>query len=183
MSVAEKLMTIAQYEKLPDDGQPTELVRGRIVELNIPTPRHGEICSKVTRIVGNHVDDRDLGRVVTNDSGIITQRGPDTLRGADVAYYSIQRLPKGPLPSGYLDVVPELVFEVRSPSDRWSKLLGKVAEYLDAGVTVVCCLDPDDQTLHLYRADQPVVILKPADRFNLPDLLPELDVTVGKFFE
>ena len=37
----------------------------------------------------------DLGRVVTNDSGIVTQRDPDTVRGADVAYYSYARLPKG----------------------------------------------------------------------------------------
>ena len=183
MSVAEKLMTAAEYEKLPDDGQPTELVRGRIVNLNVPTPRHGMVCSNICYIIRNHVDERDLGRVVVNDSGIITQRVPDTVRGADVAYYSFQRLPKGPLPAGYLDVVPELAFEVRSPSDRWSKLLGKVAEYLDAGVTVVCCLDPDDQTLHLYRADQPVVILKSSDRLSLPDLLPDLDVTVGRFFD
>ena len=63
---------------------------------------------------------------------------PDTVRGADVAFYSYSRMPRGPLPPGYLPVPPELVFEVRLPriagamySPRWSR-------YLDAGVSVVC---------------------------------------------
>ena len=50
------------------------------------------------RILGNHVYDNDLGRVLSNDSGVITERGPDTVRGADVCFYSFVRVPKGPLP-------------------------------------------------------------------------------------
>ena len=41
------LLTAEEYEKLPDSGLPTELVRGRVIEMSRPTLRHGEICSKV----------------------------------------------------------------------------------------------------------------------------------------
>jgi hypothetical protein len=43
---AEKLLTAEEFAALPDDGRPKELVRGRVVLLNVPYPRHGDICSK-----------------------------------------------------------------------------------------------------------------------------------------
>src|SRR5215469_2630471 len=116
MATAEmlKLMTAEEFSNRPDPGYPEELVRGRTVAMPVPDRRHGLVCSKADRILGNFVDEHDLGRVMSNDSGVITERGPDTVRGADVCYYSYTCLPKGPLPEGYLPVTPELVFEVRS---------------------------------------------------------------------
>src|SRR4051794_33294422 len=132
---AQRLLTAAEYALRPDQGCPTELVRGRVVEMNVPAPRHGEICANVTTLINPHVRQRGLGRLVSNDGGIRTERDPDTVRGGDVAYYSYARVPQGPLPAGYLDVLPEIVFEVRSPTDRWSRLIAKAGEYLAAGVT------------------------------------------------
>jgi hypothetical protein len=45
----------------------------------------------------------------------------------EVAFYGYVRVPKGPLPDRYLDVPPDLIVEVLSPSDRWPKVLAKVA--------------------------------------------------------
>src|SRR5437763_12700644 len=119
----------------------------------MPRPRHGEICARTVRILGNRAEEGDLGRVLSNDTGVVTERGPDTVRGADVSFYSFARVPKGPLPDRYLDTPPDLVVEVLSPSDRWLKVLAKVAEYLDAGTTVVLVLDDQRRLAHLYRAD------------------------------
>ena len=137
MSSVESLLTIEEYLTLPDDGIPNELVRGKIVPLVVQTPRHGQICAGIVYFIGRYLDDRALGHLVCNNSAIVTERNPDTVRGADVAFYSYRRVPRGPLPEKYLDVAPELVFEVRSPTDRWSAILAKVAEYLEAGVSVV----------------------------------------------
>src|SRR5438128_1535309 len=108
MTTAVKLMTAEEYRLLPDDGCPTELVQGRVVTMNMPAPRHGQICAKTAHIVNSYLDTNDVGQVVTNDSGVIVERDPDTVRGADVGFYSYKRIPKGPLPEGYLSVAPEL---------------------------------------------------------------------------
>ena len=128
MATAVKPITAEEYRLLPDHGRPTELVRGKVTTMNLPAPRHGEICGNMVYIVKSYLATNDVGRVVSNDSGIITERDPDTVRGADVAFYSYQRAPKGPLPNGLLPVAPELVFEVLSPTDRWSDVHIKVAE-------------------------------------------------------
>lgn len=77
-SVTTPLLTAEEFAERPDPGYPEELVRGRIVPMPQPKPRHGEICSKADRILGLFAEERDLGRVVCNDAGVITERGPDT---------------------------------------------------------------------------------------------------------
>ncbi len=180
---AQPLLTAAEFERLPDDGIPRELVRGKVVEMNVPTPRHGEICINIALLVGPHVRGKGMGRLVGNDGGIVTGHDPDTVRGGDVAYYSYARVPQGPLPRGYLDVVPELVFEVCSPTDRWPRLIAKAAEYLEAGVTVVCLLDEMSATVHVYRVDEQPRVLRGDDELHLPDILGDLRVPVRRFFE
>jgi Uma2 family endonuclease len=183
MTIVETLLTAEEYALLPDNGQPTELIRGRLVTMNMPSPRHGYFCNKIGRLLGDFVDAHDLGRVMSNDSGVVTRRDPDTVRGADVAFYSYHRLPKGPLPEGYAPVAPELVFEVRSVTDRWRDVLAKVAEYLNAGVLVVGVLDPQTETLHLYHADQPPQDLTREEELVLQDLLPGFQVPISRFLE
>jgi len=183
MATVETLLSAEEYLQLPDDGQLTELVRGQVVTMTLPVPWHGYFCCKISRIVGNFVDDLDLGRVMTNDSGVITERDPDTVRGPDVSFYSYKRLPKGTLPKTYLSVSPELLFEVRSPSDRMSKILIKVGEFLDADVLCVCVVDPETETITVYRPDQPPKVLNKTDILDLHDILPNFRVEVRRFFE
>ena len=151
--------------------------------MNVPAPRHGEICANITSLINPYDRGKGMGRIVCNDGGILTERDPDTVRGGDVAYYSYNRVPQGPLPAGYLDVVPELVFEVRSPTERWPRLITKAGEYLEAGVTVVCLLDQVSETVQVYRADELPRTLDSDDDLHLPDILGDLLITVGRFFE
>jgi Uma2 family endonuclease len=183
MATVATLLTAEEYLLLPDDGRHTELVRGKIVAMNMPAPRHGYYCSNIVLLVGSYVKDRDLGRVLSNHSGVVTEHDPDTVRGSDVCFYSYSRVPKGPLPEGYLEIAPELVFEVRSPSDRRSAILLKVGEYLTAGVQAVCVLDPQTRTLTIYRDDKEEQRLSAEDEFTLPDILGEFGVLVRRFFE
>lgn len=176
------LLTAEQYAALPDDGRLTELVRGKVVEMPSPTPSHGFVCLNVGSAVRDFVRARDLGRVVSNDSGVQTERGPDTVRGPDVAFYSYGRVPRGPLPEGYWPA-PELVFEVKSPSDRWAVITAKVGEYLTSGVVVVCAVDPKTRSVAVYFGDELPRRLTAEEELALPEVLPGFSVLVRQFFE
>jgi Uma2 family endonuclease len=58
---AAPLITAEQFAQRPDPGSPEELVRGRIIPLPPPKPRHGYVCNKTGRIFGNFVDDHRPG--------------------------------------------------------------------------------------------------------------------------
>ena len=183
MATVDALLTAEQYQALPDNGQPTELVRGRIVPMNVPYPRHGQICAALVYLLRHYLEGDDRGHVVSNDAGVVTERNPDTVRGADIAFYSYARVPKGPFPRGYLAVAPEVAFEVLSPFDRLPPVLAKVVEYLDAGVLAVCILDEQTRTLTVYRHDQPPQVLSADQEFALPEFLSGFGVLVRQFFE
>lgn len=177
------LLTAEQFAALPDDGRITELVKGVIVETPPPSFQHGETCANIAGELRQSVKSRQVGRVMSNDAGVVTERAPDSVRGADVAYFSFERLPKSVTPDPYAEVAPELVFEVRSPSDRTGALMAKVVEYLDAGVKVVCVVDPEKQTVSIHTQDEYARVLTAADELTLPEVFPDFRVTVRTFFE
>ncbi len=177
-----QLLTAEEFAQRPDPGFPEELKRGRVIKMPPPRARHGQVCNKIGRLLGNHADEHNLGHVLSNDSGVITERAPDSVRGPDISYYSYEKLPKGPLPQTYPSVAPDLVAEVLSPDDRWVRVLEKVSEYLVAGVPVVLVLDPEEETMHIHHADRPSRILSADEELSLPETMPDLRVRVGEFF-
>ncbi|WP_437225169.1 Uma2 family endonuclease [Planctomicrobium sp. SH661] len=177
-----RYITAEEYGQMPRSGTVTELVRGEIVDFNQSFPRQGQVCAAVSYALSRHLESAQLGHVVVN-SGILTSRNPDTVRCGDVWYVSYRKVPRGPLPKGYLDVSPDIVFEVKSPGDRWGQILAKVAEYLDLDVGVVCVLDPEEEMVRLYYADRPEVILAGEDPVTFPEQLPGFEVQAQKFFQ
>src|SRR5207249_9408031 len=120
--------------------------------------------------------------VMSNDT--LVRVTPDTARGADICYLSYARLPAGvPLPESPLEVAPELVIEVKSPSDLWTDLLTKVIEYLRAGVIAVVVLDPKTESASVIRSGERQEIFEKDQTLTLPDVLPGFEVPVARFFE
>ncbi len=176
------LMTAAEFAQR-HGGDCVELVKGQVRGVPRPYPKHGKICYRFSFVLGQYLENHDLGRVMTNDSFVQTQSNPDTIRGADVCFYSYERLPKGKVPDGLLPVVPDLVVEAWSRSERWTELFGKVVEYLKAGVRVVIVLDEPTATASVYRPDELQQLFHNGDALVVPDVLPGFTVPVQRLFE
>jgi Uma2 family endonuclease len=174
-----KLITAEEFSQMPEpaDGSLQEVVRGVIVTIPPPGGRHGFCCSKVARRLGNHVEDNRLGTVTCNDTGFISERNPDTVRGPDVSFWSRERLSE--VPEGYTPIPPDLAVEVVSPSDHYSKVQTKVRHYLTRGVRVVWVVDPDDRSVTLYRSRRQVTILEEGDTLSGEDVLPGFSCPVA----
>jgi Uma2 family endonuclease len=159
-----------------------ELVRGRIEELSMPQGFHGSICARLVIAIGIYLNDRDIGQVISNDSFIRFQRDPDTVYGPDMAFFSYDRIPKDAFPIGLLEVIPELVVDVCSPSDSWAKLMDKVDDYLKAGVTVAIVVNPEKKAVHVYRANAVEQRFNIDDEITIPEVLPGFTMQVTKLF-
>ncbi len=182
MSTETTLITAEEFRRLANLEGKYELVRGEVVEMNRPGWEHSYVCNKVGRIVGNFAEQHGLGRAVSNDGGIVTERNPDTVRGPDVAYFSFARLPAEERPTGYPIVLPEVVFEVLSPDDRTVRVLRKVNEYLEAGVSCVVLLDPQDRDIAIHRPGGGHVELSNDDVVVIPEISQDFRILAREFF-
>lgn len=167
-------------EDLLKPGMPerADLVRGVLVLHEPPGFRHGEITVRLTIALGTYVDAHHLGRVVAGDAGFKLQSNPDTVRGADIAFVSWDRLPEQS-PVGFPPLGPELVVEVLSPGDRSGATLAKVADWLSAGTRLVWVIDPERRLARIYRQDGSESILGEADALDGEDVLPGFNCPLG----
>lgn len=179
---APKLLTAEDYLKLPDTGDRSELRRGVVVVMNPPGFRHGEVCGNIHFHLASFVREHQLGRVLTNDSGVITERNPDTVRGPDISFYSYNLVPKGQSPFGYAGVSPEIVFEVVSPYNTRKDIAIKTGEYLQVGINVVCVVDAQHGTVELHYPNQPSATLRGDNPLTFSEL-PGFSLPVRKLFE
>jgi len=184
-TATEPLMTGDEFLRQHGGETCVELVRGQIVRYPMPGGPHGYICNNASAIITPFVREHGLGRVFSNDTFTKTRvkEETETLRGPDVAFVSYTRMPKGPIPNGPIPCAPDLVIEVRSPSDRIPQLSAKATEYLDAGVVVVIVLDPETESLAVFRENEFPIRMHNSDELTLPDVLPGFAVEVKKFFE
>ncbi|HEY1065309.1 MAG TPA: Uma2 family endonuclease [Pirellulales bacterium] len=176
-------ITAEEYARRERGDQRSELVRGEVVPLNPPGRRHCRVCARVSRLLGNFVEERNLGEVFCNDLGVVTERNPDTVRAADVAFFLSGADADESDDPGYGETPPFLIFEVASPSDRMERVLRKAAEYLAVGVAVVVNLDPARRTAVVFTNQVPVATFGPAEVLALPEPLAELRLTVGQWVQ
>ena len=155
----------------PDVPKHAQLVRGVLVVREPPGFRHGEITARLTSALTMYVDVHNLGRVVAGDAGFKLQSHPDTVRGADIAFVSWERLPQRS-PVGFPSLGPDLVVEVLSPGDRPGETLAKVADWLSAGTRLVGVIDAERRLARVYRADGTETTLGAAGVLDGEDVLP-----------
>lgn len=146
----DKLITGDELLEMGDIG-PCELIDGRIVYMSPTGGEHARLEIRLGVELDLFVRRKNLGWALVGEVGIYTQRNPDRVRGADAAFISKARLPDG-LGHGFLDVAPELVVEIMSPTDRWQDVRQKIEEYFEAGVIWVWVVEPDNRKVLVYNS-------------------------------
>jgi Uma2 family endonuclease len=72
----------------------------------------------------------------------------------------------------FVPICPDFVVELRSPTDRISKLRAKLVEYMENGALLGWLIDPLMFRVYVYRPDQDLVILENPETVSGDPLLP-----------
>lgn len=182
MVVQERLMTAEEFGAMPDDGKRHDLVKGVVVEVSRPKPRHSVIQRRLAARIGDFVDDHDLG-VVTTEGGYILARNPDTVRGPDVGFISKTRLPDPDLDE-YIPMGPDLVVEIVLPNDTATEVNDKIKAYFRAGSRLVWVVYPDAQEVYAYSGSSTTVQIVGIDGTpDGADVLPGFTLPLREVFK
>lgn len=177
------LLTAEDFARVAPVLGPCELVKGEIIAMSPGGIRHSRVTVNACALLDAYCRPRGIGRVLSGEAGLIVARHPDTVRGADVAFISYDRLPKGPAGEGFLTQPPELVIEVLAKDTSWEKMEEKVAEYHRFGVDLVWVLDPQTLTLRVYRRGASPELFRDTDTVTADPYVPGFTVRVSAFFE
>jgi Uma2 family endonuclease len=174
------LLTGKDLFAMGDIGR-AELIEGRLIRMSPTGYAHGYIEINLAGILREFVNQHHLGKVFGGEVGIYTHHNPDTVRGADVAYVSNERLAQIHSRS-YLDIAPELIVEILSPDDRWDDLMDKLDEYFAIGVQMVWVADPKRQQIFIYHSVTEVERLTLNDQLTGGTVLSGFQVAVAEVF-
>ena len=178
------LMTEDEFLERHGSESRVDLVDGIVVRYPMPFQPHGYVGGNLAFEVMSFVRQNKRGRVYINDTLIRIRRNPDRMRGADLIFLSYEKLSKDDdVPAGPMTIVPELVGEVKSPSDTWPEITVKVDDYLALGVGVVLVVDPPEKTIIACRKNQPQESFGEVDTLTIPDVLPGFSVPVASLFQ
>jgi Uma2 family endonuclease len=158
-----------------------ELDRGAVVEVTRPAEYHGTLCSWIAYLLWGYVFKHGKGYVCSNDTGLLVERDPDTLRGPGVMFFDETR-GLDQLSRKFTERIPRLVVEVLSPNDRMTKVTRRIGQYLERGVGLVWLVDAEVRSVTVYRADKYPTVLDETDELTGQEVLPDLRFRVPELF-
>jgi Uma2 family endonuclease len=155
-----------------------ELENGRISIVGPSDIVSSEIGSILSRLLGNWVYPRRLGRIFDSAGGFIM---PDTnLKAPDVSFVRAARLRQ--ISRYFGQLVPDLVVEIKSQSDRIKVIESKVVKFIELGAIVGIAIDPDAETVKIYRSTGEPTVLENGDIVTIPELFPGWELPVSELW-
>ncbi len=127
-----------------------ELVDGVLVEKPMGWSE-SILAGALIRILGNYVDDNDLGVVAGEGGPYRLKLG--LIRLPDVSFVPWSHLPDGEAENVKVcPVIPTLAAEVLSESNTKAEIARKLREYFEAGVKLVWVIDPKTKSAKVYTS-------------------------------
>ncbi len=181
MATTKELVTAEELLCMPDDGFRYELIRGELRKMPPAGTDHGAYAENVSFSLSAHAREHNLGRMYIAETGF--RLAADHVRVPDTAFIRRERVkPTGETP-GFFPGPPDLAVEVISPSDRYSEVEEKVADWLDAGTQAVVVVDPRRRTVKVHRSVTDAAVLTEDDTLAVDDIVPGWTMPVREIFE
>jgi Uma2 family endonuclease len=157
-----------------------ELVDGTITIMSPSGFESDEIAAEIIRQLGNWVRPRRLGRIAASSAGYILPNATADTRAPDASFVKADRMRR--TTEDFANLVPDLIFEVRSKTDSLDALRAKIRQFIELGTTIGGLIDYRTQTIEGFRNQAEPIILHNGDRFTAPDLLPGWEMEVSSIW-
>lgn len=156
-----------------------ELVDGTLVEKPMGTAE-SIIASPLLALLELYVYEHDLG-VVLGEAGLL-RLAPDSVRIADIAFVSWERLPTGLELGSIAATAPDLAVEVLSPSNTRREMDRKIRDYFLAGTRLIWLLQPRTQTAEAYTAPDERRRISKTGALDASPVVPGFRVPLTRIF-
>jgi Uma2 family endonuclease len=175
--------TTSGSEKLADEAL-YEIIDGKRVELPPMSILASRIAANILLFLSRHVFENGLGQVLS-ETLFRLPLPVDRNRRPDVVFVSAKTIAETPEQSGSDNawaILPDLMVEVVSPTDRFEELVEKIDEYFSAGTKLVWLVFPTRKIVYVYESPRQVRILGEPDELHGGAVLPDFRIPISSLF-
>jgi Uma2 family endonuclease len=184
------LMTLDQFAEMYGDCGPFEIIEGEIVEMTPQVTRSALIGGRLFRKLADYVEAHQVGEAFI-EAPFVLAVASNWVKGSrvpDVMFVRAERLAQlaqddSDWQDKPLAIVPDLVAEIVSPTDKTSDVDRKIMRYLDDGVRVVWVIEPTVQTVTIHTAgSKQLTRLTAEDALTGGEVIPGFEIAISKLF-
>ncbi|ELR98049.1 Uma2 family endonuclease [Gloeocapsa sp. PCC 73106] len=180
------VVTPTQFEMLVTVNRDLKLERTSTGELIVNPPTGGESGKRNFNLIGQLARwceaYADLGEGFDSSTGFQLPDG--AILSPDASWIRRDRweVLTPAEKKGFIPLAPDFVVELRSESDSLPKLQAKMQQYLDNGTRLGWLIDPQNQTVAIYRPHKDVEVLQNPQMLSGEDVLPGFSLSLAKIW-
>lgn len=176
-----KTLTLGEFLQLPETKPAREYIDGQIIQKPMPQGKHSAIQGELVPSINGVVKSKRIARAFPELR--CTFGGRSTV--PDVVVFLWNRIPRdenGEVANTF-PAPPDWTIEILSPDQNQTKVTKNILHCLRHGTQVGWLIDPDEQTVFVYRPKQePEVLDEPDEVIPVPSFVSELQLTVKDLF-
>jgi len=191
MAINTQQLTLTAFVERYSDEGPFEYIDGEFVPVTPQVAGSGRLGGEFYFLLKQHVRQNELGEVFVETPFVMTLDGSRWVTGSwvpDVMFYTAERFRQ--FTEAYPDweslpVVgaPDFVAEIVSPTDRFSKVSGKVARYLSDGVALIWVIDREAKSIQVHtQGSNQITTYSGDDTLTADPTVPGFVVDLKSFF-
>ena len=175
-------LTYDDFVQFPDDGLRHELIDGEHYVTPSPNTKHQSVSVNLTVLIGSWLEHNPIGRLFHAPFDVVFSHF-DVVE-PDLLYLSNARAADALTPK-HVRGVPELVVEIGSPGTRARDETVKRQLYERTGVSEYWVVDPEIETIRVYRRTgdtfaRAIELSADAGDVLTTPLLPGLDIPLSR---
>ena len=149
------------------------------LEIMSPASNESEEASaEIARQLGNWIREHAGGMLQGSNGGFDLPSGAN--RSPDAAWVSKERLAtlsREERTQAFKPITPDFLVEVRSPGQELSQQQKKMREWIGGGAQLAWLVDPESETVHIYRPDGSIEVVQRPDELSAEPTCPGLTIS------
>ncbi len=183
MTTQTRRLTYEEYLEGPEIKQRYEIIDGEMRMAPTPTVQHQRILRQLFILLNTFVSEHQLGEVLFAPLDVVIQREPLRTRQPDLLFV---RQAQVSLLGQIIEIAPDLVIEVLSPSNSRRDVEEKLADYARISVRECWLVSPEGQTVEVLELQdgnwKRIYLVGLGDTLK-SNVLEGFEVEVTKIFE
>jgi Uma2 family endonuclease len=176
-----KLITLEEFLQQPETKPASEYIDGQIIQKPMPQGEHSAIQTELPTIVNAALKPQRIARAFTELRCTFGERSIVP----DVSVFVWERIPRqenGRVANKFM-LAPDWAIEILSPDQSPTKVIKKLLHCLQNGTEMGWLIDPQEQTIFVFRSQQPPSAFdEPEQTLLVPSFAHELTLSVGELF-